>query len=73
MTGPETFKPFEETEEGKLEENAIDPEKSQFRFTTEEEKEKALKKMVPDEDAFEHMSQEVKDLFLESKEKEAMG
>ena len=73
MTGPEIFKPkgtFEETEESETEENAIDPEESQFKFTTEKEREKALKKMVLDEDARERMPQDVKDLLLKGKEEE---
>lgn len=64
MANQEIPKPFEETQEGKP-----DPEKSQFRFT-EEEKEKELKKMAPDKDTLDHMSQDVKNLLLDSKEKE---
>lgn len=70
MTSPETFNPFEETEEGKPEENAIDPEKSQFKFTKEDRvrlEKKLLEDMVPDKIRREGLSQEEVDLLVGTK------
>ena len=71
MTGPETFRPFEETEEGKPDQKELDPERSQFKFAegdiTPAKREEIIQKMFPNKITRERTPEDVINFMVKAK------